>query len=170
MATNLRDNDPQETQEWLDSISAVIRAQGMDRAQFLLKSLINKATESGQQLPVGSLTTPYRNTIPVSEEPKMPGDLYTERAVRAVIRWNALAMVMRANKLGLDLGGGCGLHHAERRFDRHQKYPSCFFFSMEAEASLSMTRPWRSEEVATSISSTMSRSVVALESMAPVSG
>ena len=105
MATNLRDNDPQETQEWLDSISAVIRAQGMDRAQFLLKSLINKATESGQQLPVGSLTTPYRNTIPVSEEPKMPGDLYTERAVRAVIRWNALAMVMRANKLGLDLGG-----------------------------------------------------------------
>ena len=105
MATNLRDNDPQETQEWLDSISAVIRAQGMDRAQFLLKSLINKATESGQQLPVGSLTTPYRNTIPVSEEPKMPGDLYAERAVRAVIRWNALAMVMRANKLGLDLGG-----------------------------------------------------------------
>ncbi len=105
MATNLRDTDPQETQEWLDSISAIIRKQGMDRAQFLLKSLIHKATESGQQLPVDSLTTPYRNTIPLAEEPKMPGDLYMERSVRGVIRWNALAMVMRANKLGYDLGG-----------------------------------------------------------------
>ncbi|MEI7950535.1 MAG: pyruvate dehydrogenase (acetyl-transferring), homodimeric type [Gammaproteobacteria bacterium] len=105
MATNLRDTDPQETQEWLDSISAIIQKQGMDRAQFLLKSLINKATESGQQLPIDSLTTPYRNTIPLAEEPKMPGDLYMERSVRGVIRWNALAMVMRANKLGYDLGG-----------------------------------------------------------------
>src|SRR5687768_10715057 len=105
MATNLRDTDPQETLEWLESISAVIQKQGMDRAQFLLKSLIGKATESGQQLPVDSLTTPYRNTIPLTEEPKMPGDLYMERAVRGVIRWNALAMVMRANKLGYDLGG-----------------------------------------------------------------
>jgi pyruvate dehydrogenase E1 component len=105
MATNLRDTDPQETQEWLDSISAIISKQGMDRAQFLLKSLINKATESGQQLPIDSLTTPYRNTIPLAEEPKMPGDLYMERSVRGVIRWNALAMVMRANKLGYDLGG-----------------------------------------------------------------
>ncbi len=105
MATNLRDTDPQETQEWLDSISAIIQKQGMDRAQFLLKSLINKTTESGQQLPVDSLTTPYRNTIPLAEEPTMPGDLYMERSVRGVIRWNALAMVMRANKLGYDLGG-----------------------------------------------------------------
>jgi pyruvate dehydrogenase E1 component len=105
MATNQRDVDPHETQEWLDSISSVIRRQGMDRAQFLLKSLISKATESGQQLPVDSLTTPYRNTIPLAEEPKMPGDLYIERAVRGVVRWNALAMVMRANKLGYDLGG-----------------------------------------------------------------
>ena len=70
------------------------------------------------------------------------------------------------------LGLQIGLDVAAGEFDeaRHQKYPSCFFFSIEADWSLSMTRPWRSEEVATSISSTMSRSVVALESMAPVSG
>jgi len=105
MADYLRDIDPQETQEWLDSIASVIRTQGMDRAQFLLKCLVNKATESGQQVPVDSLNTPYRNTIPVSAEPKLPGDLYMERTIRGIVRWNALAMVMRAGKLGLDLGG-----------------------------------------------------------------
>ncbi|MEX2365970.1 MAG: pyruvate dehydrogenase (acetyl-transferring), homodimeric type, partial [Pseudohongiellaceae bacterium] len=105
MAEQNRDIDPQETQEWLDSIASVIRHQGMDRAQFLLKGLINKTAESGQQLPVASLTTPYRNTIPSSEEARMPGDMYMERSIRGMVRWNALAMVMRANKLGYDLGG-----------------------------------------------------------------
>jgi pyruvate dehydrogenase E1 component len=105
MAVNHRDIDPRETQEWLDSIASVIRNQGVERAQFLLKSLVSKTTESGQQLPVDSLTTPYRNTIPVSEEPPLPGDLYMERTIRGIVRWNALAMVMRANKLGYDLGG-----------------------------------------------------------------
>jgi pyruvate dehydrogenase E1 component len=105
MAELRKDIDPQETQEWRDSISSVIKHQGMDRAQFLLRSLISKATETGQQLPVDTLITPYRNTIPASEEAKMPGDLYMERSIRGIIRWNALAMVMRANKLGLDLGG-----------------------------------------------------------------
>jgi len=105
MADKFTDIDPIETQEWRYSISSVIKHQGMDRAQFLLKSLIGKTTESGQQLPVDSLTTPYRNTIPIEEEAKMPGDVYMERSVRGLIRWNALAMVMRANKLGYDLGG-----------------------------------------------------------------
>jgi len=105
MADNYTDIDPLETQEWHDSISSVIRHQGMDRAQYLLKSLISKTTESGQQLPVDSLTTPYRNTIPIEEEALMPGDMYMERSIRGLVRWNALAMVMRANKLGYDLGG-----------------------------------------------------------------
>lgn len=105
MVDKYTDIDPIETQEWRDSISSVIKNQGMDRAQFLLKSLIAKSTESGQQLPVDSLTTPYRNTIPLAEEPPMPGDMYMERNIRGLIRWNALAMVMRANKLGYDLGG-----------------------------------------------------------------
>ena len=105
MAEKFTDIDPLETQEWKDSISSVIKHQGMDRAQFLLKSLIAKTTESGQQLPVDSLTTPYRNTIPLEEEANMPGDMFMERNIRGLIRWNALAMVMRANKLGYDLGG-----------------------------------------------------------------
>jgi len=105
MAEKFNDIDPIETQEWRDSISSVIKHQGMDRAQFLLKSLIAKSTESGQQLPVSSLTTPYRNTIPLEEEANMPGDMYMERSIRGLVRWNALAMVMRANKLGYDLGG-----------------------------------------------------------------
>ena len=104
MADKFTDIDPLETQEWRDSISSVIRHQGMDRAQYLLKSLISTTTESGQQLPVDSLTTPYRNTIP-KEEDKMPGDMYMERSIRGIVRWNALAMVMRAGKLGYDLGG-----------------------------------------------------------------
>ena len=82
MAENLRDIDPLETQEWLDSISSVIKQHGMDRAQFLLKCLVNKATESGQQLPLDSLITPYRNTIPVAQEATLPGDQRMERAVR----------------------------------------------------------------------------------------
>jgi len=105
MADKFTDIDPLETQEWRDSISSVIRHQGMDRAQYLLKSLISTTTESGQQLPVDSLTTPYRNTIPKEEEDKMPGDMYMERSIRGIVRWNALAMVMRAGKLGYDLGG-----------------------------------------------------------------
>jgi len=105
MTDYLRDIDPQETQEWLESIASVIRHHGMDRAKFLLKCLVNKAAQSGQQLPVDTLTTPYRNTIPVSAEPSMPGDLHMERTIRGIVRWNALAMVMRANKLGYDLGG-----------------------------------------------------------------
>jgi pyruvate dehydrogenase E1 component len=105
MAEKYTDVDPIETQEWRDSISSVIRNQGMDRAQFLLKSLISKTTESGQQLPIDSLTTPYRNTIPVEEEDRIPGDMFMERSIRGLVRWNALAMVMRAGTLGYDLGG-----------------------------------------------------------------
>lgn len=105
MANYLSDSDPLETQEWLDSFSSVLTHQGMERAQYLLKSLVHRATEAGHPLPVDSLTTPYRNTITTTGEPRMPGDLYMERSVRGIVRWNALAMVMRANKLGYDLGG-----------------------------------------------------------------
>ncbi len=105
MTEKMRDTDPQETLEWLDSLSSVIRTQGTERAQFLLKSLVNKAAETGQQLPLDSLTTPYRNTIPIAQEAELPGDLYMERKLRGIVRWNALAMVMRAGKLGYDLGG-----------------------------------------------------------------
>jgi pyruvate dehydrogenase E1 component len=105
MSESEKDIDIQETREWVDSIAAVIKHQGLDRAQFLLKCLISKATETGEPLPPDTLITPYRNTIPVSAEEKMPGDMFMERKIRGIVRWNALAMVQRANNLGLDLGG-----------------------------------------------------------------
>ena len=104
MSESNKDIDQQETQEWVDSISSVIKNQGLERAQFLLKCLVNKATESGDPLPPDTLNTPYRNSIPVSAEEKMPGDMFMERQIRGIIRWNALAMVMRANQRNASIG------------------------------------------------------------------
>ena len=98
------DIDQQETQEWLDALEGVLEAEGPKRAHFLLEELIDKARRSGAYLPYKP-TTAYLNTIPVSQEPVMPGDHSIESRIRAAIRWNALAMVLRASKKELDLGG-----------------------------------------------------------------
>ena len=96
-------NDP-ELQEWLDALKNIISEDGNDRASFILGKLASKLTELGT-IPHYNLTTPFRNSIPVSEEAKMPGDLFMERKIRSLIRWNALVMVLRANKSDDDLGG-----------------------------------------------------------------
>jgi len=98
------DADPAETGDWLDSLDAVLRFQGPERAAFLLRRLIDRAARNGIPLS-GGVTTPFCNTIPVSREKRMPGDLFMERRIRSLIRWNALAMVMRANKKYEGLGG-----------------------------------------------------------------
>jgi pyruvate dehydrogenase E1 component len=98
------DLDPIETQEWIESLESVIENEGVDRAKYLLTRLSERATRDGTQLPY-SIVTPYRNTIPVSKEARMPGDLFMERRIRSLIRWNALAMVLRANKRPGELGG-----------------------------------------------------------------
>ncbi|HAD08334.1 MAG TPA: hypothetical protein DCF62_02525, partial [Porticoccaceae bacterium] len=77
---------------WLDSLDAVIRHQGQDRAAYLLKQLVDRADQLDLPLP-RAMTTPFRNTIPVTREKRMPGDLFMERRIRSLIRWNALAMV-----------------------------------------------------------------------------
>ncbi len=100
----LNDKDPLETQEWVESILSVLETQGVDRAQYLLQRLSSKVTETGGQLPY-AINTPYRNTIPVANEARMPGDLFMERGIRSLIRWNAMAMVMRANLDDSTLGG-----------------------------------------------------------------
>ncbi len=97
------DIDPIETQEWLDAFASLIDKEGPDRAKHILKALIEKARS--HQVPIPSLTTPYVNSIPPEREAHMPGDLFMERKVRSLIRWNALAMVLRANKSDDDLGG-----------------------------------------------------------------
>lgn len=99
-----QDVDPQETQEWVDALEAVLEQDGVDRAHFLLESLIEKARRSGAYLPYDA-TTAYLNTIPAGREPTMPGDQTIEARIRHVIRWNALMMVLRASKKNLDLGG-----------------------------------------------------------------
>ena len=96
-------NDP-ELKEWLDALENIINEGGNDRASFILGKLASKLTESGT-IPDFNLTTPFRNSIPVNEEAKMPGDLFMERKIRSLIRWNALVMVLRANKSSDDLGG-----------------------------------------------------------------
>ena len=98
------DHDPAETREWLDSIEYVLENHGIERANFLLERLSSRLTQTGARLPY-TITTPYRNTIPANREAFMPGDLFIERRIRALIRWNALAMVVRANRRDGDLGG-----------------------------------------------------------------
>lgn len=98
------DLDPQETQEWLESLDAVLEAQGLERAHYLLEQLIDKARRSGAYLPYDA-TTAYLNTIPPSQEERLPGDMGLEKRIRAIIRWNAIAVVLRATKKNLELGG-----------------------------------------------------------------
>ncbi|WP_090900827.1 pyruvate dehydrogenase (acetyl-transferring), homodimeric type [Azotobacter beijerinckii] len=100
----MQDLDPIETQEWLDALESVLDHEGEDRAHYLLTRMGELATRTGTQLPY-AITTPYRNTIPVTHESPMPGDLFMERRIRSLVRWNALATVMRANKKDPDLGG-----------------------------------------------------------------
>jgi len=107
-------NDP-ELQEWLDALANIISEDGNDRASFILGKLASELTAMGT-IPNYNLTTPFRNTIPVSEEAKMPGDLFMERKIRSLIRWNALAMVLRANKSDDDLGGHMQHSHPQQHF------------------------------------------------------
>ena len=98
------DEDPVETEDWIEAINSVLETGGVGRAQFILQKLSVEVTETGAQLPY-ALNTPYRNTIPVAKEARMPGDLFLERSIRSLIRWNAMAMVMRANMKDATLGG-----------------------------------------------------------------
>ena len=100
----MQDLDPVETQEWLDALESVLDKEGEDRAHYLLTRMGELAARTGTQLPY-AITTPYRNSIPVGHEARMPGDLFMERRIRSLVRWNALAMVMRTNLKDPDLGG-----------------------------------------------------------------
>ncbi len=120
------DMDQQETKEWLEALSAVIQAEGGDRAHYLLEHLIDHARQAGIDMPF-SANTAYVNTIPTDMEERCPGNLEIEERLRAYMRWNAMATVVRANRLdpadGGDLGGhissfaslatmlGCGFNH-----------------------------------------------------------
>ncbi|MGA9852598.1 MAG: pyruvate dehydrogenase (acetyl-transferring), homodimeric type [Gammaproteobacteria bacterium] len=100
----VRDPDPDETREWLDSLESVLQAEGTERAHFLIEHLIDQARRSGAYLPY-SPNTAYVNTIPVAHEPQYPGDRAIEKRIEAYIRWNAMAMVVHANAANHGIGG-----------------------------------------------------------------
>ncbi len=98
------DVDPQETREWLESLDYVIRTSGCQRAAYLLERLKQQAFRCGVRF-ASSATTPYVNTIPVDQQPEYPGDRQLERRIKSLIRWNAMAMVVRANQASHGIGG-----------------------------------------------------------------
>ena len=104
MSSYYKDPDPQETEDWLESLEAVIEAEGKEKADYLLRILTDRARSHGVSTSPGILT-PYSNTIPPEQEDKIPGDSFIARNVAAYVRWNAMAMVAKANKGGKGLGG-----------------------------------------------------------------
>ncbi|MEO7052966.1 MAG: pyruvate dehydrogenase (acetyl-transferring), homodimeric type, partial [Rhodanobacter sp.] len=99
-----QDLDPTETREWIESLDAVINHDGTERAHFLLEKMVDTTRRSGGYLPFDP-TTAYVNTIPASQEAKSPGDAALEWRIRSIIRWNAMAMVVRCNRKPGSLGG-----------------------------------------------------------------
>lgn len=100
----LPDRDPQETQEWIDSIESIIDIKGEERTRYLLQTLIREARDRNISIPLMT-NSPYVNTIPPESEPRYPGDEYLEKKIRRIIRWNAAMMVSKANKNFAGLGG-----------------------------------------------------------------
>src|SRR5262245_18477426 len=94
----LPDLDPQETQEWLDALHGVLEYEGSQRAHYLLEKPIDIARRSGAYLP-HSANTAYINTIPPGQEERSPGNHQLEHRIRSYVRWNAMAMVVRSNKV-----------------------------------------------------------------------
>ncbi len=98
------DSDIEETEEWLEALEDIIQIKGADRTIFLLNKLVEKGYGQGIKLPF-TANTPYVNTIPVDQQPVFPGDRVIERRIKSIIRWNAMAMVVRANVKNPSLGG-----------------------------------------------------------------
>ena len=119
-AVNQPDIDPVETQDWVDSLIAVRDFHGAHRARFLLERL-GEWAKGNDALPRGPLTTDYVNTVPASEEPAYPGDEELEERLQAALRWNAAAMVVRANTAFPGVGG-----HMSTYASAAQIYEVCF--------------------------------------------
>ena len=99
-----QDSNPEDTDAWIESLDAVLHGEGTERGRYLLSRLIEHGYRRGVTLPF-SANTPYVNTIPVDRQPVYPGDRQIERRITSLIRWNAMAMVVRANRLYSGLGG-----------------------------------------------------------------
>ncbi|OJI25363.1 Pyruvate dehydrogenase E1 component [Vibrio vulnificus] len=120
MSDMKHDIDALETQEWLQALESVVREEGVERAQYLLEQVLDKARLDGVDMPTG-ITTNYINTIPANQEPAYPGDTTLERRIRSIIRWNAIMIVLRASKKDLELGGHMASFQSSAAF-----YETCF--------------------------------------------
>ncbi|MFV0449543.1 MAG: pyruvate dehydrogenase (acetyl-transferring), homodimeric type [Vibrio sp.] len=120
MSDMKHDVDALETQEWLEALESVVREEGVERAQFILEEVLEKARLDGVDMPTG-VTTNYINTIPAAQEPAYPGDTTLERRIRSIIRWNAIMIVLRASKKDLELGGHMASFQSSAAF-----YETCF--------------------------------------------
>lgn len=105
MTKSLQDKDPIETREWLDALASLVKREGRERAEFILQSLLAAASKHGVEAGGSAVTSPYNNTIPAGSQPEYPGDLKLETAIEGLIRWNAIAMVLRAKKEAGSVGG-----------------------------------------------------------------
>src|SRR3977135_3035889 len=101
---NPPDADPAETREWLDAFDALVESEGRERATFLLRKLLDHARARRVPLPP-VLNTLYKNSVALADQPQFPGNLELESRISSIVRWNALAMVVRANRACPDLGG-----------------------------------------------------------------
>ena len=101
---DLVDTDPAETADWLGSLDYILKTKGPERVKQLLKMLDTHARKEGVDVPM-EVNTPYINTIPVHKQPAYPGNREIERRIKSIIRWNAMAMVQRANKKNDGIGG-----------------------------------------------------------------
>ena len=104
MLQETNDTDPVETKEWLESVDAVVAADGRGRMGELLDTVVDHAQDLGVSVGAG-VSTPYVNTILPEDEPEMPGDAELERMATALVRWNAIAIVLQANAESHELGG-----------------------------------------------------------------
>lgn len=102
--TAQNDIDPKETQEWIEALEAVLKNEGVERVHFILEQLVAKARRYGGYLPYSGKTA-YLNTIPTTHEKRSPGNHALERRIRSLVRWNAMAMVVKANRKNSELGG-----------------------------------------------------------------
>lgn len=115
-----KDLDILETNEWLEALESVVREEGVERAQFLLEQVINKASDEGVDISSGNVTN-YINTIAKDKEPVYPGNEQVEHRIRSIIRWNAIMIVLRGSKKDLDLGGHMASYQSSAAF-----YEVCF--------------------------------------------
>ncbi len=142
MSKPYTDSDPQETQEWIDSIDDALEEHGYERTRFLLEKLIDHAQTRGARLPFNT-NTPYMNTILPGEQPDYPGDRKTERTIKSTVRWNAMAMVSKANKETPGIGGHISTYASAAnlyevafnhffRGEKHSDGPDLVFFQGHA--------------------------------------